>query len=308
MVRYIFGIDLGATYGKIGLVNWKNKILVKNKFATKDYLNKKDLIEAIVKIIKDILKQKKLCKKDILGIGMGLPGPIDSKNGIVHFFPNIAGWHNVPLKKIIQNKLGIPKFIDNDVNLMALAESRIGAGRGVKNIVCLTLGTGVGGGLILEGQLYRGWTLSAGEIGHVPLNENGPLCKCGGKACLERYIGNKYILQKAREKFGKNITLETLSEKAKKGNFKAIKIWQDVGRRLGLALSGIINLLDPQIIIIGGGISAAGSVLFDSVRKTIQNRMMSEPLKDVKVVKTRLGQNASIIGATFLVREKTRVA
>jgi glucokinase len=179
MKKYIIGIDLGATCVKVGLVNAKNKILLKKKFATKIYCSKLKLIEAIIRAVEDLMREKKLDKKDILGIGMGLPGPIDSKEGIVQFFPNIPGWYRVPLKKIIQNRFNIPTFIDNDVNLMALAESKIGSGKNAKNIICLTLGTGVGGGIILEGRLYRGWKLSAGEIGHVPLNENGPVCNCG---------------------------------------------------------------------------------------------------------------------------------
>jgi len=162
----------------------------------------------------------------------------------------------VPLQKIIEKKTAIPAAVDNDANLMALAEHRLGAARGCRNAVCLTLGTGVGGGLILEGKLYRGSSYGAGEIGHMPINEKGPSCNCGGFACLEAYVGNRRIMRQVKAIFKKDIPLEEVSAMAYRGNKKAAALWEAVGSRLGCALTGVVNLLNPDCIVIGGGVAA----------------------------------------------------
>ncbi|MCM8783056.1 MAG: ROK family protein, partial [Candidatus Omnitrophica bacterium] len=149
---------------------------------------------------------------------------------------------------------------------MCLAEARIGAAKKSKNAVCLTLGTGVGGGIIINQQLYRGSNSVAGEIGHLPLNEEGEHCRCGGKACLERYVGNRAILRHASQFFNRAITLEELSSLAKRGNKKAQGLWYNVGVKLGIALSGVVNLLNPDCIVMGGGVAEAGKFLFQGIR------------------------------------------
>ncbi|MBI4706536.1 MAG: ROK family protein [Candidatus Omnitrophica bacterium] len=301
--KYIISIDLGGTNLRIALVD--KDLQIKDRFVlcTPVFTTKQSLISAVVSSINKIISTNHLTKSDVLGIGLGLPGPIDYKNGIVHFFPNIPGWKNVLLKDNLETKLGIKVFVDNDAKVMTLAESRIGAARGAKHVVCVTLGTGVGGGLILDGKLFRASTNATGELGHIPINETGPKCNCGGIACLEAYIGNKRILQQAEKIFKKKITLEQLSALARKGNLNAIKIWKDVGRILGVALSGVVNLLSPDCIVIGGGVANAGKVLFDQVRETILERAMSVQAKHVKIYKAALGKDAGLIGAAILVRE-----
>jgi len=189
---------------------------------------------------------------------------------------------------------------------MALAEHRLGAARGCRNAVCLTLGTGVGGGLILEGKLYRGSSYGAGEIGHMPINEKGPSCNCGGFACLEAYVGNRRIMRQVKAIFKKDIPLEEVSAMAYRGNKKAAALWEAVGSRLGCALTGVVNLLNPDCIVIGGGVASAGKILFDRARETILLRAMPVHARAVKVVGAQLGNDAGMIGAALLVREKMR--
>jgi glucokinase len=301
--RLIIAIDLGGTNLKIALLDSKYKIKEKRVISTKGFFRKESLIFTIINGIAKVIRENKLKKQEILGIGLGLPGPIDVEKGIVHFFPNIPGWKEVNLKKILEKKLKLPVFMDNDANLMALAESKVGAAKGFKNAVCLTLGTGVGGGIILEGNLYRGSSFSAGEIGHVPINENGPRCNCHGWACLETYIGNKRIEKQARSAFRRNISLEELSKLAAKNNKQAIEIWQEAGRRLGVALAGVVNLFNPDAIVIGGGVANAGKALLDPVKETILKRAMSVQARHVRVFKAKLGNDAGLIGAAILVRE-----
>jgi len=300
----IIGIDLGGTNLKCALLDSNLRIRAKNYFSTKSFVNKLKLIQGIADSINSFILRQGISRNSVSGVGIGLPGPVDTFKGVVHFLPNIPGWREVGLKKILERKTALPVFIDNDAKLMALAEYSAGQAKKYTNALCLTLGTGVGGGLIINGSLYRGSDNAAGEIGHVPINEKGPLCPCGGSACLEAYIGNTRILKEARKLFGPTITLEKVSALAKVNNRRAINLWVNVGERLGIALSGIINLLNLDAVVIGGGVSDAGKVLFESTRKTIMRRAMSVQGKRVKIFKARLGNDAGIIGAGYLVKER----
>ena len=305
--KFIIGIDLGGTNLKIALLDLKYRIKNKNVLRTQEFIQKESLILAIVDSINNIIESNKLKRTSILGIGLGLPGPIDTWRGIVHFFPNIPGWKEVNLKRILEKRLRLPVFVDNDAKLMCLAEHKLGAAKGSDNAVCLTLGTGVGGGIIINGGLYRGSSNAAGEIGHVPLNERGPRCNCGGYGCLEAYIGNNRILARGRKLFKRDISLEELSYKALKQNRKAKTLWKTFAQRLGVALVGTINLLNPDCIVIGGGVAEAGRLLFDNVRKVILKRAMSVQAGQVKIFKAKLGNDAGLIGAAILVRESLKI-
>lgn len=299
--RVKIGIDLGATRIKMAFVDEKGRVFHRREIDTSFNAKRAKLIDIIISNVKEIIRHSKIRKTDILGVGIGVPGPVDSKRGIVRYFPNIKGWEGVPLKSILQRKLGLRVNLDNDVNAMTLGEHRFGAGRGTLNLVCLTLGTGVGGGIIINGEIYRGSTMCAGEIGHMPINEKGPRCNCRGIACLERYIGNRYILDSAKKAFGKKIALEYLSRLARKGNVKALGIWEDVAKKLAVALTGVVNLLNPDKIIIGGGVSKAGELILRPLRKEIKRRAMKDQAQHVKIVRAKLGDNAGIIGASLLV-------
>ena len=301
---FFISIDLGGTNLKIALLDSACRIKDKKILSTRHYRQKSALIATIGESVRNMRLSHSLHLCQIRGVGIGLPGPIDFEKGIVHFFPNIPGWKQVPLRSMVRQIVRLPVVIDNDANLMTLAEQRLGCAAIFSNVVGLTLGTGVGGGIIIEGKLYRGGSFAAGEIGHVPLNEQGPRCKCSGKACLEAYIGNTKILSQARKIFGASITLEQLSAMAKRGNTRARGIWSGVGFQLGVALSGIVNVLNPDCIVIGGGVAEAGSVLFDKVKETISLRALKVASRHVHVRKAALGSDAGMIGAAILVKEQ----
>lgn len=315
-LNYAVGVDLGATNTKLALVNRRGEILVKQRLATQDYPTKKVLLVAIINKIQKILSSRVVAKKDIRGIGLGVPGLVDSERGIVHYFVNIKGWRNVPLATIIRGHFNLPVFIDNDVNATTLAELKFGAGRGAKNLVCLTLGTGVGGGVVVNGELYRGSTLSAGEVGHIPIERFGLRCPCGGYGCIERYVGSNYLVENVKSQIKKGrrtiitklvnnklsrITPKIIAAAAKEGDKFAIEIWRNAGENLGIALTGIVNFFNPEKIVIGGGIAEAGKLLFDSIIKTVRERAMELPGQKVEIVKAKLGENAGTIGAAVLV-------
>lgn len=302
--RFIISIDLGGTNLKVALVDSRYRIIDREILSTQRFSRKESLIRQIINCVKRIVKKHNLGPACVLGVGLGLPGPIDYRRGIVHFFPNIPGWREVNLKNILEKKLNLPVFLDNDANLMSWAEHKLGAARGFANAICLTLGTGVGGGIILENRLYRGPDNAAGEIGHIPINESGPLCNCGGIACLETYIGNNHIIKEAQRLFRRKISLEELSSLAKRGNPQAKVIWRTAADRLGIALSAVVNLLNPDIIVLGGGVANAGKILFDEVKKIVNSRSMNVQARRVKIVKASLGSDAGLIGAAIMVQER----
>jgi glucokinase len=168
--------------------------------------------------------------------------------------------------------------------------------------VCITLGTGVGGGIIIDGGIYRGSTFSAGEVGHMPLKEEGLSCNCGGYGCLERYVGNRYISEEFRSMKGgaSLVSPESISIAARKGDKASIELWDRVGKRIGTTLAGIVNLLNPEKIIIGGGVAEAGELLFGPIRKTVKRRAMPVPGRAVRILKAKLGNDAGVIGAAAL--------
>jgi len=309
MGKYIISIDLGGTNTRIALVDRSLRIKARVVFSTKVYISRRDrLISEIVKGIFLLLKENCIKKSQILAVGLGVPGPVNFPEGKVYYLPNIPGWKNTPIKDILEKKISFKVFVDNDVNLMTLAEAKLGAAKNKKNAICLTLGTGVGGGLILDGKLFRGASFCAGEIGHMPINIKGPRCNCGGKGCLERYVGNKYILSEAKKKLKmRSINLEKLSELSEKGNKIALGIYNNFAENIAIALTGLINVLNPEVIVIGGGLSFAGNFIFTKIRETIDKRAMPNQSKLVKVKKTILGKDAGLIGAALLTRDNLSV-
>ena len=269
MKQYVVGVDVGGTNIKLGVVDPSGHVIVRNSFATKPFASSRTkLIAALAREIDASILTAGLNKDQIAGVGIGLPGLIDFEKGIVRFLPNIPGWRNVRLKSILQKKVKLPVFVDNDVKIITLAESQFGAGRGVRNLVCLTLGTGVGAALILNGQLYRGEDNAAGELGHMPLNEHGPPCNCGGFGCFERYVGNRALFALASRVMGRGMSTEELFALAQKGNKKALLFWKKAAEHIGNGLVGIVNLLNPRLIIIGGGISNNEKFLFKTITST----------------------------------------
>ena len=305
MRKYLLSIDLGGTNTKIAILNTKLSIVAKTYFLTKEFSHNKDrLILEITKRSSALINENRLKRVQFLGLGIGVPGPVDFMRGIVHYLPNIPHWQNVPLRDILEKKIHLRVFVDNDVNLMAIAEAGLGAAKNTRNAVCLTLGTGVGGGLILEGRLFRGSNFSAGEIGHIPIHLDGPKCNCGGRGCLERFVGNRIILMQAKKKLKmKNITLEELSTLAKKGNKIALNIYQNFAKNIGIGLTGVVNLLNPEVIVIGGGPSFAGGFIFRKIKETIDKRAMPIQAKLVRIKKAKLGKDAGLIGAALLVKQ-----
>lgn len=302
---FYFGVDIGATFTKMALVDEECRIVAREKVFSRGFSDKTYFIKTIKKSFNNILSKEGVRVPQIKAIGIGLPGPVDFKKGIVLSLINIKGWHNFHLAAYLKKFFSVPVFIENDANCMALAESRIGAAKGASYVLCVTLGTGVGGGLILNREIYRSPYFLGGEVGHVPIALDGPRCECGGFACLERYVGNQAIKRRVRKEFKKDIPLEEVSRLARKGDFKAKKIWEDVGQYVGLVISGVVNIFNPEVVVVGGGVSLAGEVLLDSIRRSVKKHAMMLLKKHIKVKKAALGNDAGVLGAALLAKEGT---
>lgn len=305
MNKYSLGIDVGGTNIKVGVTSLSGKILHRAAFETGPYLqNRQHLIAALVGAVKKMMTRPGLSRKNCIGIGVGLPGLVDPQKGVVKFLPNIPGWRNVPLQSILEKELRVLTRIENDVNMITLGEWEFGAGQGYRNLICMTLGTGVGGGLILNNELYRGEGFVAGELGHIPINEKGPACNCGGFACFEGAVGNRQLLRSIRSFFHKELTIQDMFRYAQAGDRRALKFWEETARHIGNALTGVVNVLNPPLIIIGGGVSHNAKYLFPTIRRVILSRAMKVQAAMVRIVRARLGDDAGIIGAQVLVKEK----
>lgn len=289
----IIGIDLGGTYIKMGSVTEKGRVVDRKKLATPSGKNYKAVIDLIVENLPD---------QNTSGIGFGVPGFVDSERGIVHELVNIPGWKDVPLQKIMEERTGIAARIDNDVNCMVLGEVTFGTAKGKHNVFGITLGTGVGGGVVIDGKIYRGSSFTAGEVGHVTVIKDGPRCNCGNRGCLEALVGNRRIVARFKKeaKVKGRVTPETIQLAAEKGNKCAKRIWQETAEYIGIVLAGIVNVLNPELIIIGGGMAGAGDLLMKGIRNTVKKRAVPVAREKVQIKFSKLGNDAGILGAAAL--------
>ncbi|AZV44382.1 ROK family glucokinase [Peribacillus asahii] len=319
MGKWLVGVDLGGTSTKLAFINTSGEIIYKWQVVTDISENGVHIIPNIVKEIDAKLAELKKKRSELLGIGMGAPGPVRSESGSVYEAINL-GWRNYPLKDVLEKKTLLPVVIDNDANMAALGEMWKGAGQGAKDLVCITLGTGVGGGVIANGQVVHGASGAAGEVGHITVvtDENGAPCNCGHTGCLETVASATGIVRLAKEALTKK-KISLLQEKVNEGNLLSAKlvfecaaegdklsleIIEQTSHYLGMALAHIGNLLNPEKIVIGGGVSKAGDLLINSVRTVFQKHAFKRVSKSTEILQATLGNNAGVIGAAWLIKNQ----
>jgi glucokinase len=306
----VLGVDIGGTDIKLGLVTERGEIRASGKIPTEAAVGP----QAAAQRVSLWLRENGRLSGDLLGAGIACAGLVDGERGYLHVSPNLEGWRDVPLKSIFERVLGRAAVVENDANAAAYGEWMKGAGRGMKHFVCLTLGTGVGGGIIMNGALYRGSSGFAGEIGHAVIVADGPACACGNRGCLEAVIGAKAIVARAvkmlrdsggaRPGWEEALTVEGLSRAAASGDAVAIAALAETGRYLGIALTNIVHILAPEAIAIGGGVAGAGDYILAPARATLANSVMDEAMASVRIVPAELGNNASFIGVSLLARSQ----
>lgn len=315
--KYIIGVDLGGTYIKLGIVSSSGKIKRKISIDTKAEGGPDKVINQIKKGIKELLSKNKL---NIQGIGIGAPGVVTIKKGTVENPPNLPGWTKVNLGRIIEKEFKIKVFVENDANAAAIGEMIFGAGKKIDSFVMITLGTGVGGGIIFERRLFRGEFGAAGEVGHMTIDYKGPRCNCGSYGCIEAFAGNNYLINRVKEELRENknsrlwkdagpelkmLTPRMIDDAADAGDEFAAAAVKDLGTFIGSALASVSNLLDVSTFIIGGGVAGFGKPLFVSIEKTAKERVLTPLRHRVKVIPAKLKNDAGIKGASALVFYKS---
>ncbi|MCX5749323.1 MAG: ROK family protein [Candidatus Saganbacteria bacterium] len=290
MKNYIIGIDLGGTKISAAIADAKGKIIEQITVPTEAVRGKKHVIDRIVFLVRALYRGTGIDPKDVLCIGIGAPGPVITEKGIIMDPPNLPGWIRVPLRSILEKKLKKKVILENDANCAALAELKFGAGKDFDSFMYVTVSTGIGGGIVIGKKLFRGSSDSAGEIGHTVIDINGPKCPCGKYGHLEGLAAGPAISKRAGMK------PEVLREKAMNGDKKAIEEIKYTGYLIGIGFSNAVNLLNPEAIIVGGGISNFGKLLFDPIRKTVKENALAR----VKIIPARLKNNVGVMGAVAL--------
>ncbi len=316
----VVGVDLGGTKILAAVVTADGKIMGQAKRKTKPETGTESVIERIVKTVDDALASAKTLRSEVRAVGIGAPGPIDPDTGTVLMAPNLNGWENVPLAKTLSEQLGVPVFLDNDVNVGTLGEFVYGAGRGAKDVIGVFVGTGIGGGLIIGGQLRSGARHAAGEIGHMIVLAEGPYCGCGNRGCIEALASRTAIVNSLRMAMqsGRKTTLTealagggverlssgVLAQAWKSNDTLTVEVLTRVQYYLGLHLASLVNFLDPELIVLGGGvIEALGEDFLQPIRRAAyQHFTQRRDASQVKIVLSQLGDNAGILGAAVAAR------
>lgn len=309
MAKAIVAVDLGGTNVRFGVVSTKGEVLTRSQRRTDSHEGPKKTLERILDGIGEMLEA---AKGGVAGIGVGSPGPIDSRRGIVLASPNIPGWRNMRLKDAVEKRFRVTCKVANDANCAALAEHWVGAGRGVRNMIHYTLGTGIGGGAIVEGNLLEGYGFAGAEFGHVTVVPDGLVCGCGNQGCVEAHAsatgivkralgrlkqGAPSSLQKVSKDGPQAITARAIYRAAKDGDALALEIIAETGRLLGIAVASMVNVFNPRVISFSGGVAGFGKLLFDPLRAEVKRRAFRALSRDVRIVRSRLGDNAGLIGA-----------
>jgi glucokinase len=314
MGRHALAIDLGGTKIAAAVVRDDGTVIAHATRPTEAMKGGDWVLNRIKEAALEALDASQLTPNTLVGVGMGTPGIVDATTGVMlSETVNIPDWKGRNLKAELERVLHLPAFVDNDANVAALGEWVFGAGKGARHLVYITIGTGVGGAIILNGALWRGANFAAGELGHVPVNPDGPRCGCGGYGCVEMFVSGPAIAQRAKEFVRRgvksaladipsdDITAERVAVAAQQGDALARFILAEAGKYLGIALAGIVNLLNPERLIVGGGVAQAGEWLLEPARWELRRRALPTATETIQLVPAALGINAGILGAAALV-------
>lgn len=321
----VVGVDVGGTKVMSGVVDPRWKVLGRSKKKTKAHKGSEAVIERIVGAVEESVEAAKTDWDSIAGVSIGFPAPLDSEKGVIYSAPNLVGWTNFPLARTLEKALNCPVVIDNDVNMGTLGEKEFGAGSGARNMIGIFVGTGIGGGIICEGKLLAGRNGTAGEIGHLVIDVNGPPCGCGSKGCLESLASRNAMARAIRaaidrgekcllaEEFKKDnttqITSGDLLDAMEKGDKVVKGILKDTSRYLGIAVGSLINLLGPEVVVLGGGvIEALKSYMMDRIREEAEKFSLPNARKGVRIAAAKLGDDAVFMGCVASGWERFKVA
>jgi glucokinase len=303
----VLAIDIGGTKLAAGIVDTEGRIVARGEVPTLAADGLEPVLGRIVGLGRDLLSRPEVADVSVHRVGVGCAGPVDLKAGIVFNPPNLPGWVRVPLIDHLQQALALPAVLENDANAAALGEFRYGAGRGARSIVYMTVSTGIGGGIILDGKVWHGLKDAAGEIGHMTVCPDGPLCGCGNRGCLEAMASGTSIARRAREAVAAGrqtglseipaLTSADVVRLAQAGDVVAREVWDSAVTYLGIGVAAVITFLAPERVVLGGGVTKAGNFLFQPLRAYVRERVKLVPVESVPILPAALGPDVGILGA-----------
>jgi len=314
---YTIGIDLGGTKIHVVACDQNGQVLARARRDTKQWKGREAVIDRMVSMVEDLLADNDLPRRDLLGVGIGAPGLVDPDSGILYSSVMLPGWYDVPLAATLGGRLRTDIVVDNDANAAAYGEWWIGAGRGANTLVCLTIGTGIGGGLIINGQLYRGPDGTASEFGHMSIEYDGIECICGSRGCLGMLASGTAMARMAREAIEsgrktamtslvkgqiQHITGEIVAQAAEQGDPLAGEIVDQIARYLGIGIANLVNIFNPDKVVLSGGVAQIGDRLFNRVREEAEKRSFDVPFRRVQILPASLGLDAGAIGMAGILR------
>ncbi|MCL0092022.1 ROK family protein [Dehalococcoidales bacterium] len=312
----VLAIDVGGTKIITAIISNKGQVMAREYYLTRADEGPESVINRILSAIDHLLNLRNIAPSQLDSISIAAAGAIDFERGLVTLSPNLPGWYNIPLRDMVKGKYKVNTWLINDASAAALGEHHLGAGRGVNNLILLTLGTGIGGGIIINDQLYHGPCGSAGEIGHMTIDANGPRCKCGNIGCLEILASGTAVAQEAIRRIGQgesssltevkieNITAETVSIAAQGGDPLALEVISKAATYLGVGMVNLVNIFNPEMIIVGGGMAQMGELLLNPARQVVTERAFKLPAQAVRIVPAQLGDNAGVLGAAIFARQQ----
>jgi len=319
----ILSIDLGGSKILTAVVDPQGEVLSNNESITPATKGREAVIQSIVDSAHRVLKQASVAIAEICAIGVGAAGISNPETGILFTSPNLPGWRNVLLRDIMQEKLGKKTFLINDANAAALGEFYFGAARGVRNFIYITISTGIGGGIVVDGKLYTGAIGTAGEVGHMIIDDDGPICKCGNRGCWETLASGTALAGEAKHRIKEGVrtsileyadgdieklTAQVIQRAAEQGDSLAEELVARTGYYVGVGLANLINIFNPELIVIGGGLSNIGGMLLEPAFRTAGERAYKEAFRAVRFASARLGRNSGVLGAAaFALQEMKRL-
>jgi len=321
-VRFVLGVDIGGTNLVVGSVAEDGSTVVATASEpTHSEAGATDVVDRLVGLAERAIAntRREAPGGEILGVGVGAPGPLDTKRGIVLLTPNL-GWVNMPLRQLIHDRLSLPAALDNDANCAVLGEWWVGAARGARHAIGITIGTGIGGGIIIDGKLYHGASDVAGEIGHTTIDTEGRRCKCGNYGCLEAYASGPNIALRAVEELeagaesrlralvegdlGK-VTAQTVYQAAADGDELALEVVNDTAKFLGVGIGNLLNVFNPEVVVVCGGVTLAGDHLFEPLRREVARRAFKPAVAACRIVPGELAGTAGVYGAAKVFLDQT---
>jgi len=295
------GLDFGHSHIRVAVADLSHAVLAEQEIEFDVDGRGTEALDRACELVDEAIEQAGIARDAVVGVGVALPGPVQLKTRQLGSTTILPGWSGLPMGEVLSERLGLEVLVENDANLGALAELSFGAAKGARNVVYIRAYSGIGSGLILDGRLYRGADGTAGELGHVILNENGPMCRCGNRGCLETFAAEGPILELLGRTHGNDLTMHAVVEMAQGGDAACRRAIADAGHHIGVAVANLCNLFNPNMVVVGGTLAAAGDLVIGPMRDAVDRYAITSAAHDVEVVAGVLGERAEVLGALALV-------